>query len=68
MRYYLEIVEDGHRIPVGATRGYPTHAEAREAAKNHVDDALPRNIVRVLAAAGHAYLQGDGEVAFQPQE
>lgn len=61
MRYYLEIVEDGHRIACGDRRGYGTLAEAEAAAKKHTDDALPRNTVRVLAHVATAHLGGDGE-------
>lgn len=60
MRYYLEIVEDGKRFPVGKPLGYDSLNEAKEDAKRKVDDALPSNKVRILAHVATAYLGGDG--------
>lgn len=60
MRYYLEIHEDGHRLPIGRQVGYESLAEAQDAAKRAVDDALPRNTVHILADVGYAFLAGDG--------
>lgn len=59
-RYYLEVHENGHRIPVAPRQGFATLEEAIEAAKKKVDDALPRNTVHVVQDVGHAYLMGDG--------
>ncbi len=61
MRYYLEIIEDGHRLPTGDRKGYATLEEAKAAAERHTDDALPRNDVRVYAHVATASLGGDGE-------
>lgn len=60
MRYYLEIREDGHRIPVGNPLGYATLKEAKEEARKKVDDALPKNRVAVLLQVTSAYFGGDG--------
>lgn len=60
MRYYLEMVEDGHRMPTGKGIGYDTLAEAKEAARLKVDDALPQNTVRILAHVATAYMGGYG--------
>ncbi len=59
-RYFLEIHEDGHRIPVGKDQGYSDLEEAKRVAMRYVDDALPRNTVQVLCEMGHVYLGGDG--------
>jgi hypothetical protein len=60
MRYYLEIRENGHRIPVGERLGYASLKEAKQAAKQKVDDALPLNRVAVLLQITQAGLAGDG--------
>lgn len=60
-RYYLEINEAGHRIPVGNPQGYETAEEAQRESLRHVDDALPCNTVHVMLSVGHAYLGGDGD-------
>ena len=60
-RYFLEAVEEGKRLPVGNAAGYATSLEAETAALLTVDDALPRNIVRVLALTASAHLGVDGE-------
>lgn len=59
-RYYLEMVEDDHRLPKGRPDGYATLGEAEEAARRHTDDALPRNTVRVYQHVATAYVGGDG--------
>lgn len=58
--FFLEIVENGVRIPVGNVGGYETEREAFEAAKKKVDDALPYNRIRVFKQVAEAYLAGDG--------
>jgi hypothetical protein len=63
-RYYLEIEEDGERIPIGAPIGYQDLPTARDAAGRYVDDALPRNRVRIMHQVDEAYLGGDGETYF----
>ncbi len=60
MRYFLEVCEDGDRIPVGKVAGYETLEEAKNVARRKVDDALPNNTVRVLAHIATAFLAGDG--------
>ncbi len=61
-KYFLEIREEGERLPVGNKNGYATLAEAETAARMFADDALPRNrvmVFRIIAAAG---IDGAGEV------
>jgi hypothetical protein len=60
VKYYLEIIEDGHRIPAGKPLGYDTLEEAKQAAEQKIDDALPRNTVRVYAHVTTAHFAGDG--------
>jgi hypothetical protein len=60
MKYYLEINENGHRIPTGNTLGYATLKEAKDAAKKKVDDALPNNSVSIMLHITSAYMRGDG--------
>lgn len=62
-RYYLEIHEDGVRLPVGDPRGYEDLEEAAKEAEKKVDDALPRNTIHILLEVGYAYFRGDGEPA-----
>lgn len=64
-RYFLEIVEDNHRLPVGSPLGYDSAEIARKEAEKWVDDALPRNYVRVFLLAGQATLGGDGETYYR---
>jgi hypothetical protein len=68
MRYYLEIVEGADRIPVGHRLGYATPEEAKAAARQHVDDAMPHNRVNILAHVATAYLRGDGEEVVRDEE
>lgn len=58
--YFLELREDGVRMPVGKPQGYETLEEATQEAKKKVDDALPQNTVRILKEVGYAFLAGDG--------
>jgi len=60
MRFYLEMLEDGHRLPKGDRRGYATLEEAEKAAMRHIDDAMPRNSVRVYQHVSTAHMAGDG--------
>ena len=60
MRFYLEIIEHGHRIPTGDRHGYATLEEAEKAAMRHIDDALPHNSVRVYQHVATAHMAGDG--------
>lgn len=64
-RYCLFILENGHYIFVGDRKGYATFDEAVAAAKRHVDDALPRNTVRVMCEVGYAFLASDGSEDFR---
>ncbi len=64
-RWFLEIVENGHRIPTGNLRGYQSEEDAVKDARRHTDDALPRNYVRVLCLVGVASLAGDGGETFE---
>lgn len=63
-KFYLEVRENGIRIPTGDRQGYKSAEEAAAKAKQFVDDALPRNTVHVLQDVGHAYLAGDGEAEY----
>ncbi len=63
MRYFLEMVEEMHRMPRGDVRGYATLVEASAAALRFVDDACPRNRIRIMPVVREAYLAGDGESA-----
>ena len=63
--FVLEIEEDGRRIRVAASAKLTTLLEAIAEAKRHVDDALPRNYVRVYMEVGTAYLAGDGSVEYR---
>lgn len=58
--YYLEISEGSNRMSAGRTSGYVRLEDAIAAARSFLDDALPRNSVRVLQEVGHAFLAGDG--------
>lgn len=60
MRYYIEVHENGHRLPKGNPFGYDTLNEAKEDAKRYVDDALPSNTVAIMARVATAYFGGDG--------
>lgn len=59
-RYYLEIREDGHRLPVGNHLGYDNLDDAQAAAIHYTDDALPRNTVNILLCVQNAHVGGDG--------
>jgi hypothetical protein len=58
--YYLEIIENGERLPIGSHRGYDTLEEAKKVAGEHVDDALSSNTVRVYKLVATARMAGDG--------
>jgi hypothetical protein len=60
-RYFLELVEDGHRMPIGEACGYGTRQEAEIRAKRSTDDALPRNFIRVFALVSTAHLGVNGK-------
>lgn len=66
-RWFLELVEDGKRIPVGDWKGYDSRELAEDAAKRHTDDALPRNHVRVMKLVSSAHLAGDGSEYIQDE-
>lgn len=61
MRYFIELIEDGRRFPIGSSLGYTSQEEAERVARGKVDDALPRNEIRIMAHVSTAYLQGDGD-------
>jgi hypothetical protein len=63
-KYFLEMREDGVRLPI-QNNGYFSLDEARKAALKKVDDALPRNTVHVLLEVGYAYCGGDGGEYFK---
>lgn len=63
--YFLEMVEDGYRLPKGKAQGYETLEEAETEAQKHVDDALPRNYIRIFGLISSAHLGGDGEPYIQ---
>lgn len=58
--FYLFMSEDNYLLPVGDSRGYKTLDEAEREALKRVDDALPRNTVRIFHEVGYAYFGGDG--------
>ncbi len=67
-RFFLEMVEDGHRLPCGSPQGYLSFEEAKKEARRRTDDALPRNTVRVLAHVATAHMGGDGEPYSRDEE
>ena len=68
VRYFLEIVENGDRIPVGDRFGYKSLAEAQAEALKKTDDALPHNHVRIMLCVGYAEIGGDGEPYLQMED
>ena len=64
-RFYIEVFEDGQRLPAGSAVGYGSLREAQVEAKRLIDDALPRNTVAVFELVGHAFLAGDGSTEYR---